>query len=192
MEFFQIRDDLYEFGRWFLKSPHYKSGENINPWIFSQGEFFEQKGEMIVDFRREGTEIDFTLCAFDVPLVNAKFKNYLLSHFKCDIQFIDVEIRNLTGTYYIMNLISVYPCLNFLESKAVFWKEEDGIPQKTGEVRRVEQLIIDPTKIPSEALLFRVKELENHILCTKKFADEIVLSRLSGIKFESIKTKYAN
>jgi hypothetical protein len=186
MRIYQIRDDFSENYRWYLKSPTTELGVSVDPWVFTRGSILNIDQPLLFSLRRQGRSLDFTLAAFDIPVLSSRLMNSVKESGLGDVQWISAHVESSEDKFYVVNTLEVYQCLDLFHSKAVFWEHEDGIPQKTGQIRRIESLFLHKDKIPEDAFIFRVQGLEARILCTDKFSDLIRVNSYTGIEFEEI------
>lgn len=117
-------------------------------------------------------------------IVSEHLKNAIEAQIKPeDVEFFPVQIRNqkkrtVDKSYYLMNVLRTVPCFDKAKSK---YRMDSIIKDQ---VDRVTYLVLDESKIPGDAKLFRLAEKLNLVVVREDFAGAILDAGCNGIFFQ--------
>jgi hypothetical protein len=139
MKYYEIDDDKYIPGRWYLRMPRADEagrGELFDVWRFSEGRYLTIGHPIRMRVKPDGIALDFSH-AFGIPIVHrrvvALFERLGLQR---EVQFIPVEIEGQVEPYFILNALQIIRCIDEARCDEVFhWKPEDGEPDRVGQER---------------------------------------------------------
>jgi hypothetical protein len=164
---------FYRFGsstkpenRWYLGAPLNLMGGDIDPRLFTQGIAVDIPDGLVIEKRRHGHPIDFTLADFDMPVVSERLSEVLLEHGKGSVQLLPATVEGEHDKYFIVNAIRAIPCISDRDCLAMRWNESDGRPEKTGSYRMVAQPVLTAANHRGEPI-FRAAGWEIMLLCTE-------------------------
>lgn len=187
MDYYEILDELYiPKKRWFLGSINFDGEWDFWKYV-SPGKLDIPQKELFVTTRKKGLPLDFTMADFELPIINEKVKNLINQE---ELQFIPVKLEadpNSKINYYLMVVNKEVECVD--ESKSVFvkWLKNDPIrPDKTGEYKSFEKLILNPVDIPKEANIFRLKKYDLVIVISEKLKRLLEENKVSGVQYKKI------
>ena len=69
--YFDLSDDVYVPGRWYVGTIVDELGREVDPWQFTEGHPVQTQGKLKMPLRVTGRPLDFTLAGLDIPVVNA-------------------------------------------------------------------------------------------------------------------------
>src|ERR1043165_534973 len=145
MKFYRIENNLSIEGRWFLQGPVTRSGLEVDPRRFITAEPFSTKDPLRVPLRQKGTPLEFTFADFDMPVVSPEVGTIFSSLCGSDVQRIPASVDGRAENVEILNVLCKRPCLDESRSQSITrWTENDGRPDKVGQLRMVIGLRIDP------------------------------------------------
>ncbi|MFY0575865.1 imm11 family protein [Cystobacter fuscus] len=158
MKYYEIDDDKYIPGRWYLRMPHTDEagrGELFDVWRFREGRYLNIEYPIRMSVKPAGIALEFSR-AFGIPVVHRRvvtlFERLGLQR---EVQFIPVEVEGQMEPYFILNALQVIRCVDEARSDEVFfWRPEDGEPDKVGQYKNVRGLKVDPSRI-GDANIFR-------------------------------------
>lgn len=118
----------------------------------------------------------------NMNIVSERLKGLLVEKSGAEIEFLPVRIRNqkermLDEPYYVMNPLGSIPCMDRERSE---FKDSALNPDQ---VRKFLKLVLDESKIPSEAKLFRLAEKKNLVLTREDLAKDILRAGCDGMIF---------
>ena len=182
--FFVLRDDMRLPGRWQPGSPFDERGEEMDPWQFRKGKHLELSCTPLFDLGCEGSSLDFTLTAFNIPLVNGRvvslFERLGILH---EVQFLPARVEGQTEPYFILNALRVIRCIDDARCEEVlYWTPEDNRPDKTGEYRDISGLKVDPELI-GDTHIFRPWGWRVNLIVSETVKLAMEREGLSGPKF---------
>jgi len=182
-EYFRCLDDIRFEGRWQLGEPISASGD-VDPSRFTTGQVYDGPRDLTLD-REDGVPLDFTLAAFDVPVVSERIATILRELCPCDIQIIPIGIEGEEVGYAILNVLSTVACLN--EEKSVFtkWTDADGRNDKLGQYRMVAKLVVDHNKTEG-AEIFRIDGWDVPLIVSKRIKEGLEQQGCVGSDFECV------
>ena len=129
-------------------------------------------------------QTDITFGPFDVPIINSRAYSALKYLDGSAIQFIPVSVKGIDDNYWIANLLIKSDILDEVQSKIMWWKPEDGRPDKLGEYRMVSKAVARlDVEIPS---LSRLKKFDISVVVNENTKQTISEYELTGIDFEKI------
>lgn len=187
MNYYEVLDELYiPKKRWFLGSINFDGEWDFWKYV-SPGKVDIPQKELFVTYRKKGFPLDFTMADFELLIINEKVKNLISEE---EAQFIPVKLEadtNSKTNYYIMVINRDIECVD--ESKSVFvkWLKNDPIrPDKVGEYKSFEKLVLNPDNIPEEANIFRLKKYDSVIVIGDKLKVLLEKNNVSGVTFKKI------
>jgi hypothetical protein len=155
MKYYEIYDNVYIPGRWYLRLPIEREGEWFDTWQFSEGRVLDIKGPICVSVKPAGIALDFS-DSMGIPIVNRRMVSlFERLGIEKEVQFIPVEVEGQVEPWFILNALQVIRCIDDARCEEVFyWGPEDGQPERVGEYQNVRGLKVDPAKVGS-ANIFR-------------------------------------
>jgi hypothetical protein len=102
-----------------------------------------------------------------------------------DVEYLPVQIINHKGRlassdYFIINPLSIYNAIDF-DRSIVKWNNINP-----DVIASVTKLVIDSSKVPPEATLFRLKSFERRVLVRRDLVDKLSRTGLTGIGFADL------
>lgn len=184
-KYYELLADPAAFPRWYLKSPIDPSGKEVDPRLFTQGAPVGSLPALRLPLRRSGPEVDFNFCDFDMVVTPAKFNVELEALVGPAIQRVPVAIDAHASDFEILNVCELVPCLD--ESRSLFtkWTDQDGRPDKVGQIRMVAKLKIDPSIVLGHHL-FRVAGWPIALIASQEVKSLFESRNLSGLRFEEV------
>lgn len=132
---------------------------------------------------------DFVHGESAAPFVSERAKKVLEPLVGNAVQFWPIG-RIKDSDFYILNVIRILDCLDVDQSKISYASD---VP---GKVLGVQKAIFDFTKVPRDAVIFKISQYPRPIYVTDAFVDCIRKNRLTGVGFEypydvgAVKPKY--
>jgi hypothetical protein len=120
-------------------------------------------------------------------LVSKALRDLLETAGASNLEYLAVRIINHKGRlasadYFIINPLAVYDAIDFAQSVV---KRNNINPDSLSSVSK---LVIDPSKVPPEATLFRLKAFERRVVVRRQVADRLTAAGLVGIGFTDVTT----
>jgi hypothetical protein len=179
--YYRLLDDIHFPNRWHLEAPRLQ-GLDVLPSHFTTGSFFQQPVDVEV-MPDSGVPFDFTLAAFDVPVVSSRMAATISELVGEDVQMIAVSIPGHNSGYSILNALRLIPCLDESKSKFTKWKASDGRPDKVGQYRMVVQLFIDPMRA-GNAHVFRIAGWDVPLIVSESVKHAVEEEGCLGVVFQ--------
>lgn len=187
MHYYELLDELYiPKKRWFLGSVNFDGEWEFWKYV-SPGKVDIPHKELFITTRKKGLPLDFTMADFELLIVNEKVKNLISEE---EVQFIPIKLEtdpNSKINYYLMVVNKEIECVD--ESKSVFvkWEKDNPIrPDKAGEYKSFEKLILNPADIPKESDIFRLKKYDIVIVVSERMKLLLEENKVSGIQYKKI------
>ncbi|WP_052519733.1 imm11 family protein [Archangium violaceum] len=154
--YFALTEDMSSQHRWLLGDPLDEQGEEVSARRFMSGEPTRFNGRLRVPVYHPGTPLDFTrVDTGGYPVVTEKVASVLTELAPDDIQLFPVEVESRTEPYFLVNVARLVKCIDDEACvEVLYWKPEDGRPDKVGHYRDVYGMRIDPSKV-GDARVFR-------------------------------------
>jgi hypothetical protein len=127
----------------------------------------------------DGPDFDFSLAAFDVPIVSTKLARLLERIAFREVQLIPVTIGGKTG-YFILNTLQKVSCLDEQLSVYTKWTETDGRPDRMGQYRMVSEVRLNSDKANGIHVL-RIEGWDVPLVVSDKVVEEIQSSGIRGV-----------
>lgn len=170
MRYYQIEDDVYVDGRWYLNglrdgldreldSRDFTYSRKLGPDGGLRISLYEEEREIAVELplkmrlRRKGQPLDITFADFDVPIVTRAVGEVIRDIAHSDIQLFPVRVGSRKEEYQVLNIISRPDCIDKEHSEIEWWTEEDDEPDKVGQPRMVCDLRIDANRVGGAHIL---------------------------------------
>lgn len=182
--YYRIRDDLRYPGRWHLSTPETRI-RGIGPAKFTSCLPFRGRTAVTMLHARYGETLDFTLAAFDVPVVSAKCAEIIGAAAGSDVQFIPVGIPACPHGFLIMNVLTEIRCVDECRSEFIRWGPGDDRPEKVGHYRMFTRLRIDPDCI-GDKQIFRVDGWDVVLVVSAFLKRRMQEAHLRGCDFRRI------
>lgn len=121
----------------------------------------------------------------DMVVVSAALRDFVETQAPRSLEILPVRIINHKGRdvgqpFWILNPLEIVDCIDQAASKVRF-----GALDPT-EIVTYEKLMLDPSAIPADLLLFRPKFLEGAVMVRRDVADAIVAKGFTGLAFIEI------
>jgi uncharacterized protein DUF1629 len=183
--FFELFDDMYLRGRWFLRSPMHGRKE-IDPRLYTDGKPQPDPGPLRIPLRRRGSPMDWTAADSAMPVVSEKVARILRDLAPSDVQLFSIKVQGRKEPYYIANAAHACACVDEERSVDVRRFTEDGIrPDLAGQYEVIGTLIIDPKRTGGHQL-FRVKDWEVTLIASEKIKDAFERAGVVGAHFTPV------
>jgi hypothetical protein len=166
--YYRITDDLHLNGRWHLGDVCNDEGFVDNE--FTMGRPAQIRSRPIVELQYPGVPLDFSLTAFNVPVVSVRFAETVKPVVGDDVEFISAQVGDRPG-YEIMNTLRLIECIDESRSEFIKWTEKDHRADLAGQYRAVPKLKIASERIPSNINIFRIKYWEVVIVVSDVFVE---------------------
>jgi hypothetical protein len=185
--YYELFDNMRVPGRWILRMPVDAQNEWIDTWQFKEGRVLNLEGPIRFPVKPAGTALEFTLAAVGVPVVHrrvvALFERLGLQE---EVQFIPAQVEGQPEPWFILNALHVIRCVDEARSEEVlYWRLEDGQPERVGEYRKVSGLKVDPAKI-GDAHIFRPWGWLVVLIVSERVKQALEDEGVTGIQFVEV------
>lgn len=145
--YYKIYDDKYIPGRWHLRMPLGRENELFDTWRFHEGRVLNIEGPIRLSVKPAGIPLDFSH-ALGIPVVNRRVVSLFERLGIGEVQFIPVEVEGQSEPWFILNALQIIRCIDDARCEEVlYWRPEDGEPERVGEYRNVVGMKIDPARV---------------------------------------------
>lgn len=181
--YYELLADPSAVSRWYLKSPLSLDGNEVDARLFTQGVQVSHQPPLTLPVRREGDEVEFNLCDFDMVVTPSSLNVDLESLVGPAIQRIPVVVEGRKDEFEILNVCDLVQCVD--ESRSLFtkWTEADGRPDKVGGFRMFAKLKIDPIAASGHDI-FRIAGWPIALVVSEKVKSFFEMRNVSGVRFE--------
>ena len=100
------------------------------------------------------------------------------------VEFIPVHIEGF-GAYEIMNLLQCVELLDRLATEILYWREEDGLPEKVGQIFGIFKPTLKRSAIEGTSM-FRLFDWEQDIIVTERVKHAFEANGMTGVLFEEL------
>lgn len=187
MNYFDLFSNMRIPGRWVLGDPLDEHGLEISPWQFREGRQLDLQG--MIRFRQlhPGHALDFSIAGSGIPVVHERVVS-LFDQLKLQqqIQFLRVRVEGHPEPYFILNALRVIRCIDDARCEEVlYWKPEDGRPDKVGQYRNVAGLRIDE-HLTGDAHVFRPWGWRVVLIVSEVVKQALEQEGVTGTKFTPV------
>ena len=187
MRYFDLTDDMRDPGRWLLGDAVDESGQEINPWQFGKGLSLDLKGTPRFAQYHPGHALDFSLAGVGVPVVHGRvaavFERLGLQQ---QVQLFPAQVEGQAEPYFILNVLRIIRCIDDARCEEVlYWKPEDGRPEKVGQYRNVAGMRIDPTQV-GNAHIFRPWGWRVALIVSEHLKQAMEAEGITGLRFTEV------
>ncbi len=145
--FFEVLADHEGFpDQWFLTDPVSDHGTESDARDFVNGSGYRDVLPARLSVGNPGRELAFNLGAFDMPVVEFSLAETIRQIAPDAAEFFPVRIDGALRRYEIMNVYRSVECLDETHSIFTRWTPEDERPDRTGSLKMISVIIIDPKK----------------------------------------------
>ncbi len=186
--YFELRENLYIPERWYLDTPLDAQGEDAGSWLFMQGERASSVAEPLkVALFRPGKPLDFSMAdAGAVPVVHAKVAAVFEKLAPGDVQLFPIEVESQAESYHLVNVTRLVKCIDDEACEEVlYWRPEDGRPDKVGKYRNVVGTRIDKARV-GDARVFRPWGWTIELIVSEDIKDALEAVGATGLKFTEV------
>jgi hypothetical protein len=180
MNYYRIFSDLSIKNGWFLNTPI--TIPEISFWKFTKTErLLPIPTEIIIPIAHKGIQLDITMAAFEIIIVNSKA---ILLFDDEEVQKIPVTISDAKDDFFIIIPLYSIDAIDRKNSAYKIWEVGNKIrPDKAGQFKDMETLIIDSSLVNSNVSIFRAKDYNIAIIVNEVFKNKFEELMLKGIKF---------
>ncbi|OJT17861.1 hypothetical protein BO221_43465 [Archangium sp. Cb G35] len=185
--YFELIDEMSSPDRWLLGDPVDEQGNEVRTRQFMSGEPSRFDGRLRVPIYHPGASLDFSRAdTSGIPVVSQKVADVLLTLAPGDIQLIPVEMDSRPAPYFLVNVSRLVKCIDDEACEEVlYWKPEDGRPDKVGQYRDVYGLRIDPAKA-GDAKVFRPWGYKGSLIVSEDIKEALERTGATGTEFREV------
>lgn len=188
MRFYQVDDDLSVVGRWVLGSAVTPDGRAVDEYQFTEGIRVSVSGPLVMDVRCEGDTTDFTLAAFDVPVVSERVASALAAFDSACIQRIPVLFnRKLAEHFDILNVAKTVKCLDETRSDIQWRRDDNDSLDNAGGYQMVAKKVIR-SDLAVDHPIFRLEGWSIALVVREDVKDALETLGVTGIVFIELET----
>jgi len=159
--------------------PSCKDGQDLT-WLFNSSKRFGQLMPLFTEIQQEGRRVDFTFGAFDIPILNRSAMSVFRTFVGECVEFIPTKVEGERDDYFIMNIVAEADCLDEGASLIMWWKVEDGRPDKIGTYRMLAREVYD-CNITALPPIFRLSKFSVRIMVRDDLRRAIDDAGLTGL-----------
>ncbi len=185
MTFFRVVDNPAVGDLWFPDEPLSEDGLEIDSREFTQGRPYVGPPPCRVPLAQQGRPTEFTLAAFDMPIISQRVGRMLDDFCHAGIQRFPVAVGPFSSGYEILNVTSTCLCIDEQKSEILRWTDEDRRPDKLGTYRMITNLTIDASRVVGEHI-FRVRGWEIALIVSDDVRTAIEGTCDLGVLFEAV------
>lgn len=185
--YFELTEDMTSPARWLLGDPLDEQGNEVRTRQFMSGEPTRLDGRLRVPIYHPGTPLDFTrVDPGAIPVVTEKVARVLAELTPGDVQLFSVEVESRPETYFLVNVARLVKCIDDEASAEVlYWKPEDGRPEKVGQYRDVYGMRIDFSKV-GDAKVFRPWGWRVALIVAEDVKEALERTGATGLEFREV------
>ncbi len=185
--YFDLFEDVYVPGRWYLDDPVDPRGEEVDLWQFERGMPVDAGRRLKIPLDRPGKPMDFTTTPVGgAPVVHSRVASLFAKWAPRDVQLVPVDVEGQQDEYLVLNVTRVVKCIDDKASAEVqYWQPEDGRPEKAGHYRAVHGMRIDPSKV-GDAKVFRPWGWLVVLLVSEDLKEALERIGATGVKFKQV------
>jgi hypothetical protein len=185
--YFELIDDMRSPERWLLGDPVDEQGKEVRTRQFMSGAPTHFEGRLRVPIYHPGISLDFSRAdTGGVPVVSQKVASVLATLAPDDIQLFAVEVDSRPEPYFLVNVVRLVRCIDDEAcTEVLYWKPEDGRPDKVGQYRDVYGMRIDPSKVGG-AKVFRPWGYKGSLIVSEDVKEALERTSATGMEFKEV------
>ncbi len=184
-KYFRMRDDVDAPGRWWLDLARDARGEEIIAGFLTVGQRVDVTAPLKIPLQYEGSPLDFTFAAFDIPVLNRRALHLLTEFAANEFQCFLANVEGQGHSYAVVNFLQVRKCLDESKSEFLKWTKNDHRADLAGQYRQVTKLRIDP-KLVDDCDVFRLWGWEVALIVSERVQRAFIDHGISGIHFVDV------
>ncbi len=184
MHYYRLFDDMSmrQRHRWHVGEIFLPDG--TEPWL-SGGIRLDNLEPLRAEVHHVGHILTFCHTSFNVPIATHALADAIRKIAEDDVQCIPVTISDQRGMM-VLNALRVIQCVHELESKFVKWTEHNHRPDKTGDYRYFDKLVLARQAIPQDAHFFRLKGYLIHLVVSETVKNAMERVGCYGAEFTEL------
>lgn len=183
--FFDLTDDKYVAGRWYLRGP-FRGREQLDARAYTEAIKRPDPGPLTIPLLRPGKAMDWTEGDYSMPIVTEKVAQILRDLAPNDVQLFPVTVSGQRKPHFIANAIHACACVDEDRSTDVRRFTKDGIrPDLEGQYEVIGKLVIDPARTGGHKL-FRIKDWEVALIASEEIKDAFERAGVVGAAFTPV------
>jgi hypothetical protein len=182
IKYFKICDDVNLPSRWWLGMVRDGFGIEVDPDSFTIAHKVDVVTPLAISLQHDGDPLDFTLAAFELPIVSSRTLNLLYELAPDAFQAFFASIENHEGSYAIINFLEIRKCLDETKSEFIKWTKSDHRADKAGQYRQVTKLKID-AKLVADTEIFRLWGWDTQLIVSERIQRAFIQRKISGVYF---------
>lgn len=185
IDYYRVLDDNTRCAdRWFLSEPLDADGVEIDARQFRYGCPFEGARPISIPIQYPGRRVAFNLAAFDMPVVTSEIAGVFEGLGFYDLQRFPVTIGGESG-FEIINVTVQLKCVDEVRSHVRKWGLSDNRPDKIGQYREFNPLVIDPA-LTEGRHFFRIWGSLVELIVSERLKDALAPLRDLGVVFQRV------
>jgi hypothetical protein len=185
MKFFRIIDSFDSPARWYLGSPTGPDGSAVDPRLFTEGRRYDGGGLLYVPIKRGSEPADFTLGAFDMPIVKKEVGELIETFAPKDVQRIEVEVDDAESGYEALNVVRVIKAVDENLSEISWRIKSEAGGRHIKSYAGIGRLVLDGASIAG-AHVFRLKHWELPLIISEAVKEALENNYTTGIAFKEL------
>src|SRR6266852_1306274 len=157
----------------------------IDPRLFTGCSVYRERGPFLVPVTQGKKPMDFTLGAFDMPVVAAKVAEVIENCAPGSVQRIPVVIGSGIIRHEVLIVLQKLKGMDEKRSLISYWTAEDGQPEKVGAYCGVAGIALDIQAVKG-VQIFRLEGWEVPIIVDEHVKDALTKLCVTGIEFEAV------
>ncbi|RKH60563.1 hypothetical protein D7W81_25290 [Corallococcus aberystwythensis] len=188
MRYFKLLDDMELNDRWLPGEAMNSQGQELDDiWQFADGCPIQFNERVRIPIGHPGRIVDYSVTSVGgAPVVHQRVASVFTELAPDEVQVIPVDVDGQSDPYFILVATRTLRCIDDQESAEVlYWKPEDGRPEKTGRYRSVMGMRIDTTKV-GDAKVFRPWGWTGVLIVSEDIKDALERSGATGMAFREV------
>ncbi|MCP3059229.1 hypothetical protein LXT21_10635 [Myxococcus sp. K38C18041901] len=179
---------VMESGNWDLGDPLDAHGVELDdPYVFRSGRALPHPGRLSIPIDEPGRRLEFSTAGLGMaPVVHVRVATLFMELAPDAVQVFPVEIQGMPDQYLILVATKLLRCIDDEASDEVlYWKPEDGQPERVGEYRSVIGMRIDTSKV-GDAKVFRTWGWDLGLIVSEDLKLALERARVTGVRFTEV------
>lgn len=188
-------------GRWYLSAVRDDHGYEIDTSAFLRGEAVELglplclplvgggttalAGPVQIDVSRSGPALNFTLGAFDLPILSARLAAVLGPLVGADAQWIPARVESQDEPFAVMNVLSRPACVDVARSQIEWWTPPGAPPGSPEQPFAMYEMVLDPTRARGHHVL-RPAECPSALVVSSAVKEAMERFGALGVQFTAV------
>jgi len=176
-QFFELYQSMRDPGMWYVSDP-----PDVSRWLRSGPAPCES-----VELRtyKPGTPLDFTNTLRGLPVVSTRLAPVFASQGDAQLSLVPATVDG-SAQFWALKTLAYINAVHGQASVYKVWAPGDGRPDRTGEFRLFDRLVLSEAAVPGHTTIFRLHGQWTRLFVRAALAEAILAVHPTGVELEPV------